>query len=276
MITADNNVEQLISNHNAANKKIILLKRMQMSFIIICIASLISGFTFKVISLYTHLIIPFGLVGIIFGIFTWTTGRMLLNTLEKFKEYDESLKKIASFPHSRHNASSLAIPLTIGFANFLGEDAEDLISDDNASFSSLFARTTIGEFQQLPSADVLFIYGHLNEEGNFSDLIPSSIGHIVEQTNAAIVVVASPNSVERITNAAKASTPKTANIVYTLNRNGDGFGRFFQELFEKMRNGKDMLTAWVELAPQNPRAQPSYVPQTIQMSGAGKIAFPRQ
>jgi hypothetical protein len=46
--------------------------------------------------------------------------------------------------------------------------------------------------------------------------------------------------------------PKTANLVFTVDRKGPAFAGFFRALFERMRDGEDMLQAWVELSPQAP------------------------
>lgn len=167
------------------------------------------------------------------------------------------------------------IPLTIGFANLSGDDLSSMASKDAAALSPLFARSKVVPAHQIPSAEILFVYAHLNEDGTIKGPTRSGIRQIVQLTHAAIVVLASPNSGASIQNAVALPGPKTANIVFTLDRNGDGFSRFFRELFEKMRDGKHMLSAWVELAPQNPKANLPYAPQTLLLSEGGKIAFPR-
>jgi len=167
------------------------------------------------------------------------------------------------------------IPLTIGFANLSGDDLSSMASKDAAALSPLFARSKVVPAHQIPSAEILFVYAHLNEDGTIKGPTRSGIRQVVQLTNAAIVVLASPNSNASIQNAVALPGPKTANIVFTLDRNGDGFSRFFRELFEKMRDGKHMLSAWVELAPQNPKANLPYAPQTLLLSEGGKIAFPR-
>jgi hypothetical protein len=167
------------------------------------------------------------------------------------------------------------IPLTIGFANLSGDDLSSMASADAAALSPLFARSRVVPTHQIPSAEVLFVYAHLNEDGTIKGPTRSGIRQIVQLTNAAIVVLASPNSSGSIQKAVALPGPKTANIVFTLDRNGSGFSRFFRELFEKMQDGKHMLSAWVELAPQHPDANLPYAPQTLLLSEGGKIAFPR-
>lgn len=166
------------------------------------------------------------------------------------------------------------IPLTIGFANLSGDDFNVLASEDIKALSPLFARARVVAAHQVPSAEILFVYAHLNEDGTIKGPTRFGIRQVVQLTNAAVVVLASPNSGASIQNAAALPGPKTANIVFTLDRNGSGFDRFFKELFEKMRDGKNMLDAWIEISPQNPRANPNYAPQTVLLAEGGKIAFP--
>jgi hypothetical protein len=187
-----------------------------------------------------------------------------------------SLVLLVVVPSVSSAAEPPKIPLTIGFANLSGDDFNVIASEDAKALSPLFSRSMVVAAHQIPSADVLFVYAHLNDDGTIKG-VKNRIGirQIVQATNAAIVVLASPNSGASIQNAVALPGPKTANIVFTLDRNSAGFSRFFRELFEKMRDGKHMLIAWVELAPQNPKANLSYTPQTLLLSEGGKIAFPR-
>jgi len=178
-------------------------------------------------------------------------------------------------PSASSSAEPPKIPLTIGFANLAGDDLAAMAAEDAAALAPLFARSRVVPAHQIPSAEILFVYAHLNEDGTIKGPTRSGIRQIVQLTNAAIVVLASPNSGASIQNAVGLPGPKTANIVFTLDRNGNGFSRFFRELFEKMREGKHMLIAWVELAPQHPKANLPYAPQTLLLAEGGKIAFPR-
>ena len=64
-----------------------------------------------------------------------------------------------------------------------------------------------------------------------------------------------------------------ANIVITLRRNGEHFGRFFHQLFTFMLAGTSMPTAWVQLAPQVREQQRPDIPATICLMEAGHIVF---
>jgi hypothetical protein len=51
---------------------------------------------------------------------------------------------------------------------------------------------------------------------------------------------------------------------------------FFHALFDKMRNGENMLSAWVELAPQGSIPTDANLPVVVVLlAEAGKIAFPK-
>jgi hypothetical protein len=121
---------------------------------------------------------------------------------------------------------------------------------------------------------VLFVYARLNPDGTMRGTKSAGIRQVVEATKASIVVVASENSVDSINKTAAMPGPKSANLVFTLNRNGAGFATFFRRLFERMRDGKDMLLAWVDLAPQGPVQDPT-LPATIVLPEAGRLAFPK-
>ena len=167
------------------------------------------------------------------------------------------------------------IPLTLGFANFSGDDFIEILAEDLAAISPIFKNVNFAPVNKIPSSEILFVYAHLSEDGTLVGSA-SSVGlrQIVQVTNAKIVVLASPNVVNSIQNSILLPGPKTANLIFTINRNGEGFSRFFRELFDKMRDGKTMLSAWVELAPQHVTAMPAYAPETLFLSEAGNIKFP--
>ena len=92
-------------------------------------------------------------------------------------------------------------------------------------------------------------------------------------SKASIVVVASPNAGESIVKAAAAPGPKSANIVFTLNRRGTAFPTFFRRLFERMRDGEQMMLAWVQLAPQD--VPSTDAPETVMRAEGGALVFPK-
>ncbi|MBD9358528.1 hypothetical protein [Methylomonas albis] len=167
------------------------------------------------------------------------------------------------------------IPLTLGFCNFSGDDFLPFLEDDKAALSQLFKNINIAPVTKIPSCEVLFLYADLLENGMLRGTINSAgIKQVAQLTGAKIIVLASPNGELPIRNAINLPGPKTANLIFTLNRNGDGFSRFFRDLFELMRAGKPMLNAWLELAPQHANAMPSYAPATLALNEAGNLQFP--
>lgn len=166
------------------------------------------------------------------------------------------------------------IPVSLGFVNFSGEDLAPFARNDSSVLSPLFERASSPPFGQVPVANVLFVYAHLNGDGTIKGLKSVGIRQIVQATKAALVVVASDNPADAITKAAGLPGPKSANIVFTVNRNGSGFATFFHKLFERMRDGEDMMMAWVQIAPQGPTQDPS-LPGTILVAEAGRLSFPK-
>ncbi len=165
------------------------------------------------------------------------------------------------------------ILLTLGFANLAGDEAQALVAEDARWLSPLFEHVRLVEPNKLPEAHVLFLYAHLNETGTIRGADRSGIRQVAQATKASIIVVAMPNPAESYTAAGKLDGPKSANLVFTLDRKGPAFSKFFHALFSKMRDGENMLMAWVELAPQGP-VQPENLPVTVLLSEAGNLAFP--
>lgn len=253
-----------------------MLLRVQVGLTVLCWTAVITAFSIKFFGGRPDLVIPLALVGAVCGLGSWITGRMAKPSYAKAEEIRKaSGRALSAIEEHSKNSAPLKVPLTIGFANLSGPDLAAIASEDAKALSPLFARSSVVANHQIPSAEILFVYAHLNEDGTIKGPTTSGIRQIVQLTNAAIVVLASPNSPGSIQNAAALPGPTTANVVFTLDRNGSGFGRFFRELFEKMGGGKDMLSAWVELAPQHPNANFPYSPQTILVAEGGKIAFPR-
>lgn len=239
--------------------------------------ALISAFSVKFIGGYSKLVIPLALVGLVCGFFSWIVGQ---RAKPYYSNADRVRKNLASNPvgsgKSNEGTESSKIPLTIGFANFSGTDLDAFVADDAMVLSPLFARSRVVDAHQIPSAEILFIYAHLKDDGTIEGTNGSGIRQIIQITNAAIVVLSSPNSSDSIQKAISLPGPKTANIIFTLDRNGIGFSQFFKDLFEKMRGGKDMLSAWVELAPQSPQDNLRNAPATLLLAEGGKIAFPNE
>ncbi|MDO9438805.1 hypothetical protein [Hydrogenophaga sp.] len=168
-----------------------------------------------------------------------------------------------------------AFGLTVGFASVGTHAFEQLRSQDAKLIGPLFAHCQSPEPGQIPSSQVLFLYAELNDDGTLKGLErPVGVRQIVQKTNASLVVVAVNNPSAAIKAAIALPGPKTANIVFTMDRRNQLLPLFMVRLFEEMRNGTDMLSAWVLLAPQGPRAQTADMPATLLAAEGGKIAFP--
>ncbi|HVP86196.1 MAG TPA: hypothetical protein VMS78_15860 [Rhizomicrobium sp.] len=166
------------------------------------------------------------------------------------------------------------IPLALGFANLSGADLEQLITEDFETLSPLFEKVARLNPGQVPVVNVLFAYGHLDSNGVFVGTKGAGIRQLAQAAKAAIVVLASENPDANIIKAGGVPGPKKANLVFTNNRNGSGFGRFFRSLFEIMRDGTGMASAWVQLAPQGPQRHETWIPGTIFAAEAGNLVFP--
>lgn len=102
---------------------------------------------------------------------------------------------------------------------------------------------------------------------------PLGLREIIRDSGAAVVVVASPNSGESYNAAAKEKPYGRANLVMTLDRKGDAFGRFFQKLVGEMKRGKSMPVVWVKLASQGSRLTHIDVPDTVFLCELRQLAF---
>ena len=270
------NPKELFASSLALMKRAKRLGQVQKGLLTLCYGALVVAIGIKVSGGHSAYVITLSLAGALCGFGSVIVGHFAKPIVSKAQEVAKGIHLIMSLTEDEKPKHALQkIPLTIGFANLSGEDLAEIASEDVATLSPLFAQSRIVPNHQIPSAEVLFVYAHLNEDGTIKGPTHSSIRQVVEITNASIIVLASPNSANSIQNAAALPGPKKANIVLTLHRNGNGFRQFFRELFEKMRDGKEMLTAWVEIAPQHPGANPAYASQTVLVADGGKIAFPR-
>lgn len=219
------------------------------------------------------IVLVIGLLAVAAGLGGLLASRQTAAARQRVEACQDELAGIVDAVERREKAPRA--PLAIGFANLAGPGFDELVAQDAQALGPLFMRSRVGKPHQIPSAEVLFVYTHLNEDGTIRGPKAVGVRQIVQTTHAAIVVVASPNSPESIRNAIGLRGPKSANLVFTLERNGEGFPRFFRALFEKMQAGEDMLSAWAALAPQHPGANAPDAPSTMLVAEGGRIAFPR-
>jgi hypothetical protein len=144
------------------------------------------------------------------------------------------------------------IALAAGFADLSGADFASFLSEDSAAVSALFATTNIATARQIRAAQILFLYTHFAANGALEGTPAVGVRQIAQEVRSRTLVVASPVPGDTIENAMGFPGPKTANLVFTLDRKGPAFAGFFCALFERMRDGENLLEGWVELAPQGP------------------------
>lgn len=159
----------------------------------------------------------------------------------------------------------------IGFLNLLGAPARPILEEDKAALGPLFASLEESDGNP-PVCAVLMIYARLERDGRV-DGCSEGLRDIIRKSQAPIVIVGSENDVESYIAGGKQTGYGQANLVMTLKRKGNDFTTFFAHLFRKMFDGKSMLLAWVELAPQSPREADANFPETIFAAEVSHIIF---
>jgi hypothetical protein len=161
----------------------------------------------------------------------------------------------------------------LGLVNMGGEEFAALSNEDRAAFGSLFGDVVVSADGTIPQCDVLFVYARLEPDGSLPGGAESTIRHAAARAQCSVVVLASNNPSDRVVAAGKLPGPKQGSLVLTLNRNGEGFARFFKELFTLMNSGKTMPMAWVKIAPQHNSVMPQYAPDTIFLPEGKFVVF---
>ena len=167
-----------------------------------------------------------------------------------------------------------SIPLTLAFVNFIGKDAEEIAGQDIAALMPLFNRVENGTTapKQIPTCQVLFLYAQLEPDGTIRGT-KWSVRDMVLLSKASIVVVASPNAGESIVKAAAVQGEDDVRGLRAGRRRGMAFPTFFRKLFEPMRDGEQMMLAWVQLAPQG--VPSTDAPETVMLAEGGALVFPK-
>lgn len=187
---------------------------------------------------------------------------------------EEVLKKIAEIQKNAETTKG-KIPLSVGFINLAGEHMDKMLLDDALEMSRLFRNIALAR-KEIPQCAILFVYANIEADGSLKNYNQKNVRQLAQESNSSIIILAAPNEAERIKKAASLDGPKIANIVFTIDRKNDAFIKFFKSLFQNMRDGKEMLSSWVALAPQGPQSSSSSAPVTLLFAEAGKLAFPVQ
>ena len=166
---------------------------------------------------------------------------------------------------------------SVGFLNLGGEEFSQLVDRDTAALTPIFSLVKTGTGYQIPHCDILFIYANVTPDGSVGLGADLTVRHLAERAGAAIAVVASSNPSANILAAAQLVGPKRANLVWTLDRKGEAFSRFFVELFTRMKTGRSMPAAWASISPQVPSRlqQNQNLPEMICNLEAGQVRFQR-
>jgi hypothetical protein len=152
----------------------------------------------------------------------------------------------------------------------LGSGASEAASDIK-KLSRYFAAVRQSE-SATPKCDVLFLYGKLEPDGTFRGTA-RQLRSIVRESGAAIVVIASDNLADTYVASGKSGAHRGIVLVMTIERKGDVFAAFFQELFSRMQRGEEMLSAWVAIVPQGPVEPAMDTPDTIATAGSDGVIF---
>ena len=161
--------------------------------------------------------------------------------------------------------------------NLMGPAGTAMLERDLADLKPIFNdNISVVDSTQVPHCNVLFLYAKLDETGRVEPH-PFHFRDAIKATGAHVAVIASEIATASFSNPQfnQYSNGWPANIVLTISRKGEHFGRFFQRLFADMQSGTSMPMAWVTLAPQGPVQDPD-LPATILLMEAGHIAFGRR
>lgn len=276
------NLEQAIAQSAAQGRLAKILRPVKVILLVLCAVLLALLIWLIVSSAPLASLVAGGVFASLCGLLAWMSGRYRQQAcarvikLDAIIETQRAANKAHNLDRAKHSIRRAPgkIALSVGFANLAGDSMASILAEDIQTLSALFSRSVVPPAGKIPTAEVLFVYARLKEDGTLSPSGKAGIRQIVQLTNARIVVLASPNSAQSIQQAIALPGPKTANMVFTLSRNDEEFGRFFRRLFKKMQGGKDMLGAWAELMPQRPDSPPSNAPVTMLVAEAGKVAFP--
>lgn len=178
---------------------------------------------------------------------------------------------VALLLRQRRTGTVSIVSPRFGILNLKGAAAEPLISEDMTALAPVLGQPN-RSMDATPQCDVLLLYCDIDRSGTVRN---AKVGfrEIIRDSGATIVVVASENDADAYIAAGKDKGFGRANLVMTLQRNGDVFASFFARLFADMKRGVSMPVAWVKLAPQIPGHEHSDCPGTIFACEAGQVTF---
>jgi hypothetical protein len=161
---------------------------------------------------------------------------------------------------------------TLGILDLSGGTVAGLMTADRAALAPLFRRVSESN-DAPPRSTLLLVYCTIAADGAILNS-RRGLREIIRDAGAPVVIVATPNPGRSYTVAANRNKQVArANLVMTLDRNGEAFTRFFQRLVGDMKQGTSMPRAWVKLAPQVPRGTHPDCPEAIFTCELGQLAF---
>jgi hypothetical protein len=161
----------------------------------------------------------------------------------------------------------------LGLLNLGDADFAAILNEDRAALGCFFDDVAVSTDGSIPRCDVLFVYANIAPDGSLVNSPQSSVRQLAASAGASLLVVASSNPRGHIVATGKNPGPRNASLVFTIDRKGDGFGRFFQEIFTLMKAGKTMPMAWVKVAPQHESVMPKDAPETVFLPEGKFVVF---
>ena len=161
---------------------------------------------------------------------------------------------------------------TLGLLDLSGGTVAALMAADRTALAPLFRRVSESN-DAPPRSTLLLVYCTIAADGAVRNS-RRGLREIIRDAGAPVVIVATPNPGRSYTVAANRNKQVArANLVMTLDRNGEAFTRFFHRLVGDMKQGTSMPRAWVKLAPQVPRGTHPDCPEAIFACELGQLAF---
>jgi hypothetical protein len=180
---------------------------------------------------------------------------------------------VIGFYIGRRRATRIIASPRLGILNLMGVPAEALVADDVRTLAPLFAAPPLGEGLP-PRCDVLVLYCDIAPNGSV-DGSSEGLNNIIDSSGSSIVIIASENANAACLAAGKNFRGGPINLVMVVDRKGHKATQFLADIFARMKAGKAMRSAWVELWRQRLKHDPAGLPSFVSF-GAGWVRFGRR
>ncbi len=165
----------------------------------------------------------------------------------------------------------------------IGGQDNTFVADDRRIYEGLFgdvetfeaeSLSAFREFLSTTSIDILHLFANITDDRRIEGASGPEFFKNISEANVKIFILASENPGDDLIPFCSEAVNAGAapmNLVMTLDRKGDSFGRFFKSLFGHMvSGGKTMPQAWVELSPQGTTSEID-APETVFSAGFGSL-----